>query len=191
MFHFSSFLSFCRMWEQLKRRSSYQALPTVEPKKDVYRDLHHPVFQSIRILQVSQLVFPVTNFLRKPLTYLFHFQVDSNRNSSFTQTQTIVTLSKVITPSAMHQCLKFIYTGTIDKECLDMQVSVFQYSNVFCFMFVKIESFAHHHHHHSFIFKARLFQWFIKKFIRHTFLQNINHLTAADLSFIHIIIIFT
>lgn len=51
------------MWEQLKRRSSYQALPTVEPKKDVYRDLHHPVFQSIRILQVSSkfkfyFVFP-------------------------------------------------------------------------------------------------------------------------------------
>lgn len=42
------------MWEQLKRRNSYQALPTVEPKKDVYRDLHHPVFQSIRILQVSE-----------------------------------------------------------------------------------------------------------------------------------------
>jgi DNA-binding cell septation regulator SpoVG len=40
------------MWEQLKRRSSYQALPTIEPKKDVYRDLHHPVFQSIRVVQV-------------------------------------------------------------------------------------------------------------------------------------------
>jgi Rho-related BTB domain-containing protein 1/2 len=40
------------MWEQLKRRSSYQALPTVEPKKDIYRDLHHPVFQNIRIVQV-------------------------------------------------------------------------------------------------------------------------------------------
>lgn len=43
------------MWEQLKRRSSYQALPTIEPKKqnDLFRDLHHPVFQSIRIIQVS------------------------------------------------------------------------------------------------------------------------------------------
>lgn len=42
------------MWEQLKRRSSYQALPTLEPKKqtDLFRDLHHPVFQSIRIIQV-------------------------------------------------------------------------------------------------------------------------------------------
>lgn len=41
------------MWEQLKRRSSYQALPTIEPKKDLYRELHHPVFQSIRIFQVK------------------------------------------------------------------------------------------------------------------------------------------
>lgn len=43
------------MWEQLKRRSSYQALPTLEPKKqtDLFRDLHHPVFQSIRIIQVK------------------------------------------------------------------------------------------------------------------------------------------
>lgn len=42
------------MWEQLKRRSSYQALPTVEPKKetDLFRDLHHPIFQSIRVIQV-------------------------------------------------------------------------------------------------------------------------------------------
>lgn len=40
------------MWEQLKRRSSYQALPTYEPKKDIYRDLHHPIFQNIRVVQV-------------------------------------------------------------------------------------------------------------------------------------------
>lgn len=42
------------MWEQLKRRSSYQALPSIETKKssESYRDLHHPVFQSIRIIQV-------------------------------------------------------------------------------------------------------------------------------------------
>lgn len=49
------------MWEPLKRRSSYQALPTVEPKKDLYRELHHPVFQSIRVLQVSSSTnyFPI------------------------------------------------------------------------------------------------------------------------------------
>lgn len=43
-----------RMWEQLKRRSSYQALPTIESKKpiDIFRDLHHPIFQNIRIIHV-------------------------------------------------------------------------------------------------------------------------------------------
>lgn len=40
------------MWDQLKRRSSYQALPITEPKRDIYRDLHHPVFQNIRVVQV-------------------------------------------------------------------------------------------------------------------------------------------
>lgn len=41
------------MWEKLKRRSSYQALPTTEPKKnDIYRDLHNPFFQNIRVVQV-------------------------------------------------------------------------------------------------------------------------------------------
>ncbi|KAL9700766.1 hypothetical protein quinque_004207 [Culex quinquefasciatus] len=85
------------MWEQLKRRSSYQALPTIEPKKDLYRELHHPVFQSIRIFQIE------------------------NGKHSFTQTQTIVSVSKLITPQAMQQCLKFIYTGAIDRECLDLQ----------------------------------------------------------------------
>lgn len=32
-------------------------------------------------------------------------------------------MSKLITPQAMQQCLKFIYTGAIDRECLDLQVS--------------------------------------------------------------------
>ena len=47
--------------------------------------------------------------------------VDDERNSII-QTQTIVTLSKVITAKAMQQCLMFIYTGTIDKEYLELQV---------------------------------------------------------------------
>ncbi|CRL03470.1 CLUMA_CG016254, isoform A [Clunio marinus] len=86
-----------RMWEQLKRRSSYQALPTIEPKKDVYRDLHHPVFHNIRVVQV-----------------------DEERNSII-QNQTIVSLSKVITAKAMQQCLMFIYTGTIEPEYLQLE----------------------------------------------------------------------
>ncbi|KAG5677214.1 hypothetical protein PVAND_006990 [Polypedilum vanderplanki] len=87
-----------RMFEQLKRRSSYHALPTIgEPKKDVYRDLHHPVFQNIRIVQV-----------------------DEERNSII-QLQTIVNLSKVITAKHCNNVLCFIYTGTIDKEYLELK----------------------------------------------------------------------
>lgn len=40
-----------RMWDHMKRRSSYQVLPTFEQKK-VFRELHHPLFQNIRIIQV-------------------------------------------------------------------------------------------------------------------------------------------
>lgn len=42
--------------------------------------------------------------------------------------QIIVTLSKLITPPAMLQCLKFIYTGSIDKECSNLKVSSSIYS---------------------------------------------------------------
>lgn len=86
-----------RIFEHLKRRSSYQALPTIEPKKDIYRDLHHPVFQNIRVVQVD--------------------------DDGIIQLQTIVTLSKVITAKALQQCLMFIYTGTIDKEYLELQTA--------------------------------------------------------------------
>ncbi|XP_037904360.1 rho-related BTB domain-containing protein 1 isoform X2 [Hermetia illucens] len=89
-----------RMWEHLKRRSSYQALPLIETKKptDFYKDLHHPIFQNIRITQV-----------------------DTGRGLSFTQT--IVTLTKLITAQAMNQCLKFIYTGTIEREFQNLQTA--------------------------------------------------------------------
>lgn len=33
--------------------------------------------------------------------------------------------SKVISPHAMEQCLKFIYCGSIDQECLEIQVGEF------------------------------------------------------------------
>lgn len=50
--------------------------------------------------------------------------MDEERNcNSIIQTQTIVTLSKMITPKALQQCLMFIYTGTIDKEYMELQVS--------------------------------------------------------------------
>lgn len=105
------------MWDQLKRRSSYQTLPTVElsaskkPPSDIYRELHHPVFQSIKICHNSMFM---SNRLSPAL----------GRNLNQMIQQTIVTLnSKVVTPMAMQQCLKFIYSGTIDKDCLEIQVS--------------------------------------------------------------------
>ncbi|XP_034111481.1 rho-related BTB domain-containing protein 1 isoform X1 [Drosophila sulfurigaster albostrigata] len=87
-----------RMWEHLKRRSSYQALPLVESKRsgDLHKDLQHPVLQSLRLVQV-----------------------ENQRGVS--AIQTIVTLNKLISPQALHQCLRFIYTGTIDKECSNIQ----------------------------------------------------------------------
>ncbi|XP_058980140.1 rho-related BTB domain-containing protein 2-like isoform X2 [Musca domestica] len=80
-----------RMWEQIKRRSSYQALPLIEAKRptELYKDLHHPVFQNIRVVQIDN-------------------------NNGIQTNQTILTLTKLITTQALHQCLKFIYTGTID-----------------------------------------------------------------------------
>lgn len=38
------------------------------------------------------------------------------------QPMTVVTLSKLITPQAMQQCLQFIYTGSLDKRYHDLQV---------------------------------------------------------------------
>ncbi|KAH8419534.1 hypothetical protein KR222_004889 [Zaprionus bogoriensis] len=87
-----------RMWEHLKRRSSYQALPLVESKRssDLHKELHHPVLQSLRLVQM-----------------------ETQRGVS--AVQTIVTLNKLISPQSLHQCLRFIYTGTIDKECSNLQ----------------------------------------------------------------------
>lgn len=88
-----------RMWEQLKRRSSYQALPHIDTKKetDLFKYLNHPVFQNIRVVQI-----------------------DTGRGAT---TQTIVTISKIITPQAMNQCLKFIYTGAIENEFCHLQTA--------------------------------------------------------------------
>lgn len=45
-----------RVWEQLKRRSSFQVLPTMDNQKKptgTTRDLNHPAFQNIRVCLVS------------------------------------------------------------------------------------------------------------------------------------------
>lgn len=65
-----------------RRRASCQALPTA-------RELDHPAFQCIRVVQPEG--------------------------------QTVVTLSKLVTPGAMQQCLQFAYTGTVDRSALNLQ----------------------------------------------------------------------
>ncbi|XP_030375324.1 rho-related BTB domain-containing protein 1 isoform X2 [Scaptodrosophila lebanonensis] len=86
-----------RVWNHLKRRSSYQSIPLIESKSssDQYKELHHQLLQSIRLVQV-----------------------EGQRGAS--TLQTIVTL-KLVSSQGLYQCLRFIYTGTIDKECGNMQ----------------------------------------------------------------------
>lgn len=40
------------------------------------------------------------------------------------QAQTIVTLSKLVTPQAAHQCLKFIYSGSFDVDYPNLKVCI-------------------------------------------------------------------
>ncbi|XP_046416352.1 rho-related BTB domain-containing protein 1 isoform X1 [Neodiprion virginianus] len=91
-----------KVWEQLKRRSSFQVLPTMDnhrkPTGGAMREFNHPAFQNIRISLIE--------------------------NSNNVQQQTIiVTLTKMITPPAMQQCLQFIYTGSLDKRYHDLQTA--------------------------------------------------------------------
>ncbi|XP_067643963.1 rho-related BTB domain-containing protein 1 isoform X3 [Eurosta solidaginis] len=87
-----------RVWDQIKRRSSYQALPLIETRKptDLYKELHHPLFHNIRLVQMENI-------------------------RGVNVSQTVVTLTKIITPQAMQQCLQFIYTGTIEREYHNLQ----------------------------------------------------------------------
>lgn len=87
------------MWEQLKRRSSYQALPLVEQKNpmEFYKDLQHAAFNNIRVI---------------------HTENERGVNVA----QTVVTFTKIVTPEVMQQCLKFIYTGTISPELNNLKV---------------------------------------------------------------------
>ncbi|XP_014469538.1 PREDICTED: rho-related BTB domain-containing protein 1 isoform X3 [Dinoponera quadriceps] len=90
-----------RVWEQLKRRSSFQVLPTMDNQRKTNgatRELNHPAFQNIRICLTEN-----ANGMQQPTT--------------------VVTLSKLITPQAMQQCLQFIYTGSLDKRYHDLQTA--------------------------------------------------------------------
>lgn len=46
-----------------------------------------------------------------------------HRGRPCVSTQTVVTLTKIVTPNAMRQCLCFIYTGQIDTRFCSIQVS--------------------------------------------------------------------
>ncbi|XP_025271061.1 rho-related BTB domain-containing protein 1 isoform X2 [Camponotus floridanus] len=95
------YASSIRVWEQLKRRSSFQVLPTVDNQRKTNgatRELNHPAFQNIRICLTEN-----ANGVQQPMT--------------------VVTLSKLITPQAMQQCLQFIYTGCLDKRYHDLQTA--------------------------------------------------------------------
>ncbi|CAK9808046.1 Rho-related BTB domain-containing protein 2 [Anthophora quadrimaculata] len=90
-----------KVWEQLKRRSSFQVLPTMDNQRKsagATRELNHPAFQNIRVC------------------------VTENPNG-MQQLTTMVTLSKLITPPALQQCLQFIYTGNLDKRYQDLQTA--------------------------------------------------------------------
>lgn len=132
------FCNLCvRMWEQLRRRASCQTLvecrttsdsnsrqqlsqherldrdqrdhrntndrtnqnESIIPPATVNRDLNHPAFQSIRMEQAPR------QQRRGPRAH------------------TVVTLTKLVTPHAIQQCLNFLYTGMIDQRCLELQVS--------------------------------------------------------------------
>lgn len=49
--------------------------------------------------------------------------------------QTVVTLSKLVTPAAMRQCLQFAYTGCVDRSALNLRVSDLN---------IYLEFFIHH-----------------------------------------------
>ncbi|XP_032691496.1 rho-related BTB domain-containing protein 1 isoform X2 [Odontomachus brunneus] len=90
-----------RVWEQLKRRSSFQVLPTMDNQRKINgatRELNHPAFQNIRTCLTEN-----ANGMQQPTT--------------------VVTLSKLITPQAMQQCLQFIYTESLDKRYHDLQTA--------------------------------------------------------------------
>ncbi|XP_034254975.1 rho-related BTB domain-containing protein 1 isoform X2 [Thrips palmi] len=92
-----------RVWEQLKRRSSCQILTCDSNRRlDVSREMDHPAFLSIRVQQCEGL---------------------DHRGNPSSSLQTVITLSKLITPQAMNQVLQFMYTGTIDSQYCELQTA--------------------------------------------------------------------
>ncbi|KAJ2940057.1 hypothetical protein O0L34_g14092 [Tuta absoluta] len=89
-----------RVWDQIKRRSSCQILPLTDNCKkppDLYREVNHPAIKSIRQVKCDK--------------------VQHGQSS----TQTIVTMSKLVSASVMQEIVSYIYTGTIDANAFKQQ----------------------------------------------------------------------
>ncbi|GBP35633.1 Rho-related BTB domain-containing protein 1 [Eumeta japonica] len=90
-----------RVWDQIKRRSSCQILPLSDGCKkppDLYREVNHPAFHSIRIVKCEKIQHAASS------------------------TQTIVTMSKLISQQVMRQMLNFIYMGAIDNSVFQQPI---------------------------------------------------------------------
>ncbi|XP_047512845.1 rho-related BTB domain-containing protein 1 isoform X2 [Pieris napi] len=84
-----------RVWEQIKRRSSCQLVGEARP--DVCRRVHHPAILSLKIVRCEKI------------------------QHATSQTQTIVTMSKLISSSVMQEVINFIYTGAIHAAAFKQQ----------------------------------------------------------------------
>jgi len=87
---------------RLIRRSSFNgrhANEDVSQKPGLFRNLNHPAFTSIQVQNCQSLT------------------ADGKVTSSV---QTVLTCSKFISPQAMSQIVKFIYTGSIDTQIINM-----------------------------------------------------------------------
>ncbi|KPJ16330.1 Putative U5 small nuclear ribonucleoprotein 200 kDa helicase [Papilio machaon] len=89
-----------KVWDQIKRRSSCQILPLSDSCKkppDLYREVNHPAINSIRVVKCDKI------------------------QHATSQTQTIVTMSKLISQNVMQEIINFIYTGTLDSSAFKQQ----------------------------------------------------------------------
>ncbi|KAK2710218.1 rho-related BTB domain-containing protein 1-like isoform X2 [Artemia franciscana] len=79
--------------EHFKRRSSYPIPPLETRWPSYFRELNHPAFQTISVEECEGL---------------------DHRGRPATSLQTIITMTSLVPPGAMKQCLRFLYTGQID-----------------------------------------------------------------------------
>ncbi|XP_063629930.1 rho-related BTB domain-containing protein 1 isoform X2 [Cydia splendana] len=89
-----------RVWDQIKRRSSCQILTLSDSCKkppDLYREVNHPAINSIRVVKCDKIQHATSS------------------------TQTIVTMSKLISQTVMQEIINFVYSGTLDGTAFKQQ----------------------------------------------------------------------